>query len=157
MAVNDQTVDLATAKVLSFRRDLHMKTGVYNRSCNMVLADGLELKISATRLLMLDPDQLGAIRYEVTPINRAAQIQIRPYIDAGIKNQDSNWDDPFWETLGIQANGSRAFIRSKTLKTGFDVCTYMQAQLWLDNQEQSLQEADQSSAHKIGFSHNCTV
>ena len=157
LVVNDQTVDLATAKVLSFRRDLHMKTGVYNRSCNMVLADGLELKISATRLLMLDPDQLGAIRYEVTPINRAAQIQIRPYIDAGIKNQDSNWDDPFWETLGIQANWNRAFIRSKTLKTGFEVCTYMQAQLWLDNQEQSLQEADQSSAHKIGFSHNCTV
>lgn len=157
LKVNGEVVDLNKVNVIAFRRVLNMKSGVYERSFEVVLADGLQLKIQAKRFLMLDPDQMGAIRYEVTPLSDQAQVNISPYIDAAIKNKDSNWDDPFWETLELVTDQNRAFITSKTLKTGFDICTYMQARLWLNGQEQDLNGVAQSGPEKLALSHKCVV
>ena len=57
---------------------------------------------------------------------------MEPYLDSGITNEDTNWDDPFWETTGVHTRGSRAFIEAHTLKTRFHSCTFMEARMELD-------------------------
>lgn len=137
VSVNGEKLDLATcASVSDFKRELNMKEGYYQRSFTALLQNGVELIVKSTRILSIHDDELGAIRYEVTP-NRSCEIVFEPYIDAGITNEDSNWDDAFWNILQLESDGHQAFIRSRTMKTNFDVCTYMHAQVLLNGNEAS--------------------
>src|SRR5690606_8769916 len=59
-------------------------------------------------------------------------LTFRPYIDAGVTNEDSNWDDKFWDTSRVELQGNTAFIHSRTIKTDFNICTFMRAHLAYD-------------------------
>ncbi|MEP2935255.1 MAG: glycoside hydrolase family 65 protein [Gilvibacter sp.] len=131
--VNGEELDLHACTVVSdFRRELNMKEGWYQRSFTATLVNGAQVKITSTRILSLSIDELGIIKYELTPLSGDMNIQMTPYLDAGITNEDTNWDDKFWDTKGVEHQGNKAFIRSMTMKTEFDVCTFMQANYTLD-------------------------
>jgi len=115
--------------VRDFKRELNMREGWLRRSFVAILPNSLEIEVVSTRFLSLAKDELGAINYRVTAINGDAVVLFKPYIDAGIHNMDSNWDDKFWNTTKVEARDNRAFIHSHTMKTGFNICTFMQAHL----------------------------
>lgn len=124
--INGENLDLATCEIKNFRRELNMQEGWYNRTFNAVLKNGIEVEVNTTRFLSLEIDELGAIKYEVTPINNDAKVAFKPYLDAGIENEDTNWEEKFWETLEIKYDENNAYIVARTLKTKFSVATYMQ-------------------------------
>src|SRR5690606_20193778 len=97
-------------KVENFRRELHMKEGWLSRSFTAILQNNIEVKVDIKRFLSLDIDELGVIQYNVTPLNSGANISFEPYLDAGITNEDSNWDDKFWNVTNVANNGRQAFI-----------------------------------------------
>jgi len=137
--INNETLDLHTCvSVSSFRRELNMKEGWLSRSFKAVLKNGVEVFVSSLRFLSLDIDELGAIRYKVTPLNSDATISFEPYLDASIKNKDSNWDDQFWEITKIHRNSERSFIVAQTMKTAFKTCTFMQSNCFLNEQPLTL-------------------
>jgi maltose phosphorylase len=124
--VDGEPLDLHNCtSVKDFRRELNMKEGWYKRSFTATMPNGTEVALESTRILFMDMDELGAISLSVTPLNRAATVSFSPYLDGGITNQDTNWDDKFWDTLSVERDGEKAFIRSMTMKTEFHVCTYM--------------------------------
>ena len=128
--VNGETLDLNTCtSIKNFRRELNMKEGWYERRFEATLPNSITVEVKATRFLSLDLDELGVIRYELTPLNENAAVNFGPYLDSAITNEDSNWDDKFWNTTNVVSNGSQAFIEAHTMKTNFETCTYMQAQL----------------------------
>ena len=150
VSVDGEALDLHTCKsVDNFKRELDMKTGLYTRSFEATLQNGTTVKVEVLRFLCLDMDELGVIDYRVTPVNGAATISFTPYIDAGITNEDSNWDDKFWDIKGISASKSAAFIHSATEKTAFHVCTYMDSQVFLNDQpiaESSVDQTDKTAS-----------
>ncbi len=132
--VDGVALDLATCtQVDDFRRELNMKEGWYARSFEATMENGKRVRVKSIRFLHLDLDELGVIRYEVTPVDSEVQITMIPYLDGGITNEDSNWDHKFWETLSVTQSNGQAFIRSRTNKSNFHVCTYMQPRLYLDD------------------------
>ena len=146
VSVDGEALDLHTCKsVADFKRELDMKTGLYTRSFKATLQNGKEVEVSVLRFLSLDMDELGVIDYRVTPLNADTQISFTPYIDAGITNEDSNWDDKFWDIKGISANKSAAFIHSATEKTAFHVCTYMDSQVFLNDKPVAESQVDQTA------------
>ena len=133
--INDEILDLHTCvSVSGFRRELNMKEGWLSRSFKAVLNNGVEVFVSSMRFLSLEIDELGAIRYKVTPLNSDATISFEPYLDASIKNKDSNWDDQFWDITNIHRNSERSFIEAQTMKTAFKTCTFMQSKCFLNEQ-----------------------
>ena len=135
LEVNGEKLDLATCKsVTNFRRELNMQEGWYQRSFQAILQNDVEIKVHVSRFLSLDIDELGAIKYNVTPLNTDAKVVFKPYLDAGIENEDTNWEEKFWETLEIKNEENSAFIVARTLKTKFTVATYMQNQIILNNE-----------------------
>ena len=135
--VNGEALDLHTCTAVSdYRRELNMKEGWYQRSYKATLPNGTAVAVKATRFLSLDIDEVGAIKFEVTPLNGEAEIRFTPYVDGGITNEDSNWDDKFWDVSETGTDGDYAWVRSKTMKTGFHVCTGMRAALIVDGQMQ---------------------
>jgi len=132
--INGENLDLASCKeIKNFRRELNMKEGWYSRSFDVILKNDTEISVKTLRFLSLDIDELGAIKYEVTPINTDAKVVFRPYLDAGIENEDTNWEEKFWETLSIKNDENKAFIVARTLKTKFTVATFMQNSILVNN------------------------
>ncbi|WP_375325097.1 glycoside hydrolase family 65 protein [Flagellimonas sp. GZD32] len=130
VTINGEALDLATcSNIKNFKRELNMKEGWYQRSFVATTQNNIEIEVVSTRFLSLSHDEVGAIKFEITPLNVDAEIEFSPYLDAGITNEDSNWDDKFWNTTEISSDKNRAFIESHTMKTHFKVCTFMQAQL----------------------------
>ncbi|WP_165748239.1 glycoside hydrolase family 65 protein [Cellulophaga sp. Z1A5H] len=128
--INGEYLDLNTCKAVSgYRRELNMKEGWYQRSFEAVLPNNIKITVKATRFLSLAFNEIGAIAYEVTPLEIDAEVIFEPYLDSGITNEDSNWDDKFWNTTSITAEGGQAFIEAHTMKTNFATCTFMQSQL----------------------------
>lgn len=128
--INGLELDLATCKVVSgFKRELNMKEGWYQRSFEAVLSNDAKVAVKIIRFLSLSLDEVGAISFTFQVLNMDAEITFEPYLDSGITNEDSNWDDKFWNTTHVSARGSRAFIEAHTMKTHFRTCTFMQAKL----------------------------
>ena len=155
VTINGENLDLATCKeVKNFRRELNMQEGWYQRSFQAVLQNNAEVSVNVTRFLSLDLDELGAIKYEVTPINTDAKVVFQPYLDAGIENEDTNWEEKFWETLEIKNEENSAFIVARTLKTKFTVATYMQNQIIVNNEITNVKPVEVTKeTSKISFSY----
>ncbi len=136
LAINGENFDLHKCiEVKNFRRELNMREGWYRRSFGATLQNGTEIEVVSTRILHLELDELGVVNYEVKAVNKDAEIIFSPYLDAGITNEDSNWDDKFWDILDISEENEQAFIRTQTRKTHFDVCTFMQSKVLLEGNE----------------------
>ena len=131
VTINGEALDLNTCKkVLDYRRELNMKGGYYKRSFTATLVNDAQIKVEVVRFLSLDINEVGAIRYAITALSSDLEIVFEPYLDSSITNEDSNWDDKFWNTTGVLAEKNQAFIEAHTMKTNFATCTFMQSQLF---------------------------
>ncbi|WP_460217749.1 glycoside hydrolase family 65 protein [Psychroserpens sp. MEBiC05023] len=154
VTINGEVLDLAKCNnVENFRRELNMKEGWLSRSFTATLQNFIEVKIETKRFLSLDIDEIGAIEYHVTPLNNDAQVDFSPYLDNGITNEDSNWDDKFWDVLSVNHENEQAFIVSKTMKTHFYVCTSMQTQVSLNGQVLKQDKTVNDAIDKISFTY----
>ena len=158
VAVNGEQLDLAKCIAIEdFRRELNMKEGWLSRSFTATLQNSLKVKVDTKRFLSLDIDAVGAIEYKVTPLSSDCQINFSPYLDNAITNEDSNWDDKFWDVLSINHDNEQAFIVSKTMKTDFYVCTSMQTQVSLNGTILKQDKTVNDSINQIAFTYNNEV
>ena len=138
LKINGESFDLNKAKaVKDYRRELNMENGLYTRSFTAELANGLEININSQRFLSLARPALGVIQYSISA-NQSITVEVSPYVDAGITNQDSNWDDQFWAIDAVEAQTAQAYIEAQTLKTAFSVGTFMGSRLFEENEELSV-------------------
>ncbi|KAF2514825.1 glycoside hydrolase family 65 protein [Flavobacterium salilacus subsp. salilacus] len=156
ITVNGEVLDLNTCEQVNyFRRELNMKEGWYNRSFEAVLQNGTAIAVNVTRFLSLEDDELGAIKYDITPLNGTAQITFSPYIDAGVTNEDANWEEKFWEPVAVKHTGNAAFVTARTYKTHFDVATYMHNTIQLAGKDLNLNPTEvKTTTDKVQFTYN---
>lgn len=156
--INGELLDLNTClEVKNFRRQLNMKEGWYERSFTAILPNQQEIQVKVLRFLSLRYDELGALRYEITPLTTEVTIEIESYLDSGIKNSDTNWDERFWNTLEISSEDNFATILAETKKTGFKVHTFMQNQLFIDNKALNISPKENKKENYIGLQYEVKV
>lgn len=125
LSFDGQVLDLANCKPVEFRRTLDMKTGILYRTFTAIFPDGKKVYVSATRFCSMADGEIGAIRYSVTPLNFSAPGTIRLDIDADVVNQDSNYQEKFWQEIHEEAVDGLAIVTAQTRKTLFQVTTGM--------------------------------
>lgn len=156
--IDDEVFDMNTCEHISnYRRELNMKEGWHLRTFKAKLSSGLEIQVEAKRFLSLKYNEVGAIHYQIKPLNKDAEIEFQPYVDAGITNQDSNWDDKFWEITHVETDKNQGFVHSHTLKTFFHVCTFMQADAYLDHQKVKQEASKHESDHLAQLAYSAKV
>jgi maltose phosphorylase len=157
--INGENFDLATCRsVQNFRRELNMKEGIYYRSFEATLANGTEIAVNVRRFLSLDNDEVGCINYEITALNSDAKIAFKPYLDAGVHNEDANWEEKFWEPIKVKHNGNEAFVTARTFKTHFTATTFMQNSILLEGSNLSIAPVSiQETNEKIQFCYEVAV
>ncbi|WP_264526112.1 glycoside hydrolase family 65 protein [Flavobacterium sp. N502536] len=157
--INEENLDLnQCTAVKNFRRELNMKEGWYNRSFEATLKNGTEIAVNIRRFLSLDLDETGIIKYEITPLNKDAKIVYKPYIDAGVTNEDANWDEKFWEPLEVKKGANEAFVTAQTFKTHFKVTTFMHNTIFANGENVNISPSTiDSTADKIQFTYGTII
>ena len=157
--INGENLDLAAcATVKNFRRELNMKEGIYNRSFEATLQNNTQIAVNVRRFLSLDLDEVGVINYEITPLNNDAKIVFKPYVDAGVHNEDANWEEKFWEPLNVKHSENEAFVTARTFKTHFTATTFMQNSILLNAANLKISPINiEATKEKVQFTYEVAV
>ena len=157
--INGESLDLNSCpEVKNFRRELNMKEGWYNRSFEATLQNGTEIAVNVRRFLSLNLDEIGIIKYEITPLNKDSKIVYKPYIDAGVSNEDANWEEKFWEPLEIKKGTNEAFLTAQTFKTHFKVTSFMHNSIFANGENINISASSiDSKQDKIQFTYGTII
>ena len=120
-SVNGKLLDLAKVKINSFRRTLNMKEGTLSKSCMVEMPDKTRLRIESTRFVSMVSVEIGTISYSITAENKACSLSVLSFIESHILNQDSNYDECFWESISQKHEKDVSLAVDKTKQNPFGV------------------------------------
>ncbi|WP_075602275.1 family 65 glycosyl hydrolase domain-containing protein [Saccharicrinis aurantiacus] len=119
VTIDGTDLDLNKCTVENFVRTLNMQEGFLAREFDAIIDGNKKIHVSAKRFLSISETEIAAIRYEVKASNFSGKIGFSPYIDGDIKNEDSNYDEKFWNVLNAESTEGEAYLESQTKKTDF--------------------------------------
>jgi len=118
ISFGDEQLDINTHKILEFERILNMRTGVLSRTIVVELNSGKSVSLSFERFCSYDTKELGVVNCTIKSVDYEGPISIKSYLDFDVRNQDSNYDEMFWELADAQMPNA---VFAKTKKTDFEV------------------------------------
>jgi maltose phosphorylase len=139
VSVDGEELDLNTVQIITFNRNLNMKTGLLSRCFTAELSDGKLVEVHAKRFLSIADQEVGAISYTVKAVNFSGRLTFQPYIDGDVVNEDSNYDENFWINISQKIDSCSGYVCLETKKTAFQVCTGMSFRVKLNQQPVSVE------------------
>ena len=124
--IDGEEIDLAKCEVRSFRRELDMKQGLLTRTFTAVMTSGRVAEIVAKRFLSMHEPEKATISYSVRITGGGGKLELIPWLNADVRNEDANYDEKFWENESSAIDGKRAVVVAQTRKTAFVVATAME-------------------------------
>jgi maltose phosphorylase len=144
--IGEQEVDLHENNVIDYYRELDMQHGVLTRRFT-VLHDEKKTNIEVIRFLSVAEKELAVIQYKVTPVNYDGKITLIPYLDGDIRNEDSNYDEDFWNEVSREASEYNGTLVMKTKDNPFGTPTFQtafQMQVKVDGQVDDISVTNRS-------------
>lgn len=115
--VDGQKVDLAKNDVADFSVELDMQHGVLRRSFTV-----FGVRFDVCKFLSVAQKELAVIRWEAVSVDgKTHQVRIDSIIDADVKNEDSNYEEKFWQVLDKGVSDDRSYIATQTVANPFGV------------------------------------
>ena len=156
--INNEILDLNTCKsILSFRRELNMKEGWLKRNFTVEMQNGAMVKVTSKRFISLSIEEIGAIQYDIKPLNEKLDITIVPNINIDVKNHHSNWNEKFLETTSVKTSENQVYVFSKVLKTDFELCTFATCEFYIDNIKFDRDGSQYKDSKKIGAQYDFVI
>lgn len=157
LVFNGSELDLEQMKVDTFCRTLNMKEGILNREFVASWPDGKRIRVETERFLSMERREIGAIRYSATPLNFSGILEASLFIEGNVFNEDSNYDETFWEPVSQAVIDDYCILHTRTGKSNFDICMAMHTECSLSNDhtsvshDQILREKYVSDHYNINF------
>jgi maltose phosphorylase len=123
LKLDGELLDLNLCKVTAFQRVLNMKEGYLERKFTAELASGKQVQVKAKRFFSIANDEVAALHYQLTPLNFSGKLDLVSFIDGDVKNQDSNYEEKFWDEVSSAQEAVGSYLTLRTKKTAFDVIT----------------------------------
>jgi maltose phosphorylase len=123
LKLDGEVLDLSLCKVTAFQRVLNMKEGYLERKFTAELASGKQVQVKAKRFFSIANDEIAALHYQLIPLNFSGKLDLTAFIDGDVKNQDSNYEEKFWDEVSSAQDESGSYLTLRTKKTAFDVIT----------------------------------
>ena len=115
--VDNQEVDLAKNNVSDFSIELDMKTGILRRQFTV-----FGVQFIVTKFLSVAQKELAVIRWDMVAVDgKTHQVRLDSLVDADVKNEDSNYEEKFWEVLAKEHENARSSIATRTVANPFGV------------------------------------
>ncbi len=119
--VNGHVLDLAKVTIISFDRQLNMKEGTLSKTCVVEMPDGVRLRIESKRLVSMVSVEIGTIHYAITAENADCSLCVKSHIQSRVYNQDSNYDECFWESVSQQNDDEAIVAVDRTIPNPYGV------------------------------------
>ena len=132
VVIDGVELDLAKLPVKNFKRTLHMKEALLERSFQVQI-NNKEFQIFAERFISRDSDEIACIRYSITA-NENSELDFTSYLDAYVKNKDSNYDEIFWSRVEEKQTGESVGLKVKTNKLDFRVAAAMKSKFFINGE-----------------------
>jgi len=123
LRIDGQELDLHTVTVNRFTRVLDMQQGLLIRDFEATFKNGQRIQVHVERFVSLSRKEVGAIAYSITPINFDGNLEADFFIDGDVMNNDSNYDEKFWDPVLEETGKNCSMVMAKTKKTEFLVST----------------------------------
>lgn len=122
VSIDGETLDIAKCKTIEhFERVLDMKTGMLHRDMTVELKNGARVRVQSKRFCSLASSDYALLEYNVSSLNGDYELIIDSVIDGTIVNEDSNYDQKFWEGVYSESEGGNNVLITETRKTLFHV------------------------------------
>ncbi|WP_010170760.1 glycoside hydrolase family 65 protein [Bacillus coahuilensis] len=116
--IDGNEVDLYTADVKEYYRELDMQHGVLTRTYT-VSQDGKDTSVKVVRFLSVAEKELAVMNYEVTPLNYSGEVTFVPYLDGDVRNEDSNYEEDFWYEKNRSVGELEGSLTMRTVENPF--------------------------------------
>ncbi|WP_082687988.1 glycoside hydrolase family 65 protein [Bacillus coahuilensis] len=116
--IDGNEVDLYTADVKEYYRELDMQHGVLTRTYT-VSQDGKDTSVKVVRFLSVAEKELAVMNYEVTPLNYSGEVTFVPYLDGDVRNEDSNYEEDFWYEVNRSVGEFEGSLTMRTVENPF--------------------------------------
>ena len=117
--LDGESVDLAKDEFSDFELALDMKSGILTRSY-VVKRGEKKVKLNFERFVSVDMKELYADRITVENLSSASvEVEIESAIDADVFNEDSNYDEKFWNVLSKKADQTTGRLVAETIENNF--------------------------------------
>jgi len=115
--VDGQLVDLAKNEVQDFEISLDMQKGILTRTFTV-----FGVKFVVKRLISAAMKELATLHYTFEAVDgREHTVSYDAKIDADVMNEDSNYDEKFWQVLDAGNEADSSFIATQTIPNDFGV------------------------------------
>lgn len=117
IVIGTHEIDLAKDEVVSYTRALNMKTGVLTREYTIRLEKG-DVSVAVERFVSVAQRELLLIRMAVTA-TFDTEIYLISALDARVSNEDSNYDETFWDFTDEGDKNGIPYVCAKTKENPF--------------------------------------
>jgi maltose phosphorylase len=118
--IDGEEVDLYQDKIENFYLELNMHEGIVKRSY-LVSKNEKQVKIDTERFLSAARKEICAIRFKVTALSDSVTVKLVPYLDADVRNEDSNYDEMFWLETDRRSQEDHSGLTIRTIDNGFGI------------------------------------
>ncbi len=128
ISANGESLDFNSAKISDYLRVLDLQKGILTRSFTWQTKSG-KLDLWFSRFCSFSQPNLGVIELTITSNSFQGEIAIQSGLDFDVRNQDSNYDEVFWEPVGSHINKYEMSVCARTKKTNFVVVSAADVEL----------------------------
>lgn len=130
--LNGFNLNLANSKVSEFKRILNMKDGYLLRTFIVEDDKNKKYSVEVKRFLSMIRKEIGAVAYSITPLDDSSEIVLTPYLNGDVTNEDSNYNEKFWDEVNKAVSSEVSHVSLKTKKLDFEVTTAMNCNITVD-------------------------
>ncbi|WP_277991769.1 glycoside hydrolase family 65 protein [Enterococcus ureasiticus] len=118
--VNGEALDLGIQDPKDFYLELDMRNGLLTRTFTFEQGE-TSVKFRFERFLSIVQQELAVIRVTVEVLKGIAAIEIVSKIDGDVRNEDSNYDEMFWEAQQSGFEEAIGFLTTRTIPNPFGI------------------------------------
>jgi len=144
-------LDLNEATILDFHRELDMRSGILSRKVSFQIGD-VKATIQSERFCHYGNKDTALLKYKLTIDEYEGPINIQSCVDFNVRNQDSNYDENFWDYHCQHVDDDWGHVFCKTKKTEFKVCAGIKNSFTINKSveaEYSKVEKERKVGHQI--------
>ena len=123
--LDGELIDLNDVEFLDFYRELNMVNSTLLLKCRFKTVKGNILSLRSHRFCSWQRKELGLIDFTISSENFNGEIEIESYLDFDVYNEDSNYDEQFWDHVDEGHSDDSGYVQSRTRKTDFELRAQM--------------------------------
>lgn len=148
----DEKLNLASWRTVAFRRELHMKEGILERSFRATSPHGTKLDVNIEHFNSLSQKNLSLIKYTICSVNYTGYLSFVPFINLDIQQKLAKKEKNPWHILKAACTNRCAYTWSQIKHMETQMCCACNYELFKNGKEVTRAPIRIEKETKVGYS-----